>query len=180
MKKSKPNQKKENAISEIKGNLDRAKAFVLTDYKGLTHKQLEDLRKSLKKVEAEYKIVKNTLFKKSLEAKSFADTDKIAESLKEPTAAFFAYGDEISAIKALSDFAKANTLPKVKIGFFDGGILSADDFKRLSSLPSKNVLLATLLARLLSPISGFHYALNWNLQKIVTVLNNIKDKKPNN
>ena len=59
MKKSKPNQKKENAISEIKGNLDRAKAFVLTDYKGLTHKQLEDLRKSLKKVEAEYKIVKN-------------------------------------------------------------------------------------------------------------------------
>ena len=178
MKKSKPNQKKSDAIADIGEKIGRAKAFFLTDYKGLTHKQLEELRKNLKKVEAEYSIVKNTLFKKSLEEKNVADTDKIADSLKQPTAAFFAYGDGISAIKALSDFAKATALPKIKIGMFDSKLASADDFKMLASLPSREILLATIVNRLQSPISGLHYSLNWNLIKIVNVLNNIKNKKP--
>lgn len=179
MKKSKFNPRKTAIIQNLSTSLSRAKAFFLTDYKSLTHKQLEELRKNLKKDNAEYSIVKNTLLKKSLESSSVKNKESLYDSLKESTAALFAYGDALSAIKTLSAFIKTYTLPKIKIGIFSENLISADEFNRLASLPAKEVLLAILAARLRSPISGLHYALNWNLQKFVTVLNNIKNKKPN-
>src|SRR3989344_7220487 len=106
MKKSKPNQKKSDAIADIGEKIGRAKAFFLTDFKGLTHKQLEELRKNLKKVDAEYVIAKNTLLKKSLESSNNKNKESMYDSLKNSTAALFAYGDELSAIKTVYDFAK--------------------------------------------------------------------------
>ncbi|OGG04044.1 50S ribosomal protein L10 [Candidatus Gottesmanbacteria bacterium RBG_16_37_8] len=175
MKKSKPNLRKAAIVDLIKTKIDKAKAIFLTDYKGLTHKQLEDLRKNLKTVEAEYVVVKNTLLKISLADKT--KKDELVKMLKDSTAVLFAYGDELSAIKKLADFAKNFSLPKIKIGFMSDTITSQEDFLRLASLPSKEVLLATLVYRLKSPITGFHYALSWNLRKFVTVLNNIKGVK---
>ena len=178
MKKSKPNLRKAATVDLIKTKIDNAKAIFLTDYKGLTHKQLEDLRKILKTVQAEYVVVKNTLFKKSLEIAK-KEKEELVNQLKDSTAALFAYGDELSAIKKLADFAKRFSLPKIKIGLMADKITSKEDFLKLASLPSKEFLLATLVYRLKSPITGFHYALNWNLQKFVIALNNIKAKKPN-
>lgn len=179
-RKSKLNQRKIDTVTALKEKLSRAKAVFVTDYRGLTHKQLEDLRKSLKKAEAEYLIVKNTLLKKTLEASDNKNKEGLYDSLKQPTAALFAYGDQISAVKALADFAKINIMPKVKAGLFENDLISTDDFKRLASLPSKEILLATLAFRMKSPIYGLHYALNWNLQRFVIALNNIKGKKPSN
>lgn len=179
MKKSKPNPKKEAIVAQIKEKLSRAKAFFLTDYRGLTHKQLEQLRKALKKTEAEYSIVKNTLLKKSLEQADTKHKESFYEFLRDSTAALFAYKDPITSIKTLYDFAKSITLPKVKIGLFDGKILKTEEFNTLATLPSKEVLLQTLVFRLKSPIYGFHYALQWNLQKLVIALNNIKNNRGN-
>ena len=95
------------------------------------------------------------------------------------TATMFAYGDEIAAVKTLADFAKNLTLPKIKAGLFSGNIASENDFQRLATLPSRDILLATLLNRLNAPIQNFHYALSWNLVKFVTVLDNVKNKKSN-
>lgn len=180
MKKSKPNPGKTAIIQNLSDRLSRAKALILTDYKGLTHKQLEELRHNLKKNTADYIIVKNTLLKKSLESSSVKNKEGLYDSLKESTAALFAYGDELVAIKTLSAFIKTFTLPKIKIGVFSENLISADDFKRLVSLPAKEVLIAILAAHLQSPISGLHYALNWNIVSFINVLNNIKNKKPVN
>ncbi len=183
---TKINPRKADTVVSLKEKLAKTKALFLTDYRGLTHQQLEQLRKALKKVEAEFLIAKNTLLRiatQSLEKtgnKQFNNEaiEQLSNELNNPTATLFAYGDEISAIKELANFIKNAQLPKIKVGLFSGKLATEADFTRLASLPTRDVLLATLAGRLKSPIYGLHYVLEWNLQKFVTVLGNVKSKKP--
>ncbi len=172
-------QRKIETVDSIKEKLTRTKAFFVTEYRGLTHQQMEQLRRALKKVEAEFLVAKNTLLKLALDNSKIKleNIKTITSELKNPTATFFAYGDEIAAIKTLAKFIKTVQLPKIKIGFFDGKSATEEDFNKLATLPTMEVLLATLVVRLKSPIYGLHYAMSWNLRKLVTVLSNIKDKK---
>jgi large subunit ribosomal protein L10 len=173
-----PNQKKIDTVVQLKTKLEKAKAFFLTEYRGLTHQQLEQLKKSLKKVEAEYLVAKNRLVGIAMKQCNNETMLQLEEYLKDPTATLFAYGDEIAAIKELAKFIKARELPKIKIGIFAGKIATVADFQKLANLPTRDILLTTLAVRLKSPIAGLHYGLNWNLQRFVTVLNNVKEKKP--
>ncbi len=173
-------QRKTETVDSIKEKLTRTKTFFVTEYRGLTHQQMEQLRRALKKVEAEYLVAKNTLLKLALDNSKIKleNIKTITDELKNPTATFFAFGDEIAAIKTLAQFIKNVQLPKIKIGFFDGITATEADFNKLATLPTMEVLLATLVVRLKSPIYGLHYAMSWNLRKLVTVLGNIKEKKP--
>lgn len=180
-----PTQKKIAIVENISKKLDQATSFFLTDYRGLTHQQLESLRRSLKKVTAEYLIVKNTLFKLALKKTTNTKIKELKNESKQilekqlnlPTAVFLTLKDEISAIKVLAECIKKIQLPKIKIGFFSNHLVSEEDFKKLACLPGKNDLLAQLVMRLKSPIYGLHYGLNWNLQRLVIVLDNVKGKK---
>ncbi|MBI3379381.1 50S ribosomal protein L10 [Candidatus Gottesmanbacteria bacterium] len=177
---TKLNPRKTDAVSVLSDKFGKAKAMFLTDYRGLTHQQLETLKKGLKKVEGEFVVAKNTLLKIAMQKNAKmenASMQKLEKELKNPTATLFAYGDEIAAIKELANFIKTTQLPKIKLGFFDGKLANEADFKKLASLPSREVLLSMLVGQLKSPISGLHYAMSWNLRKLVTVLGNIKDKK---
>ncbi len=175
-----PNQKKIDQVKLLTDKIGRAKTFFLADYRGLKHQQLESLRKVLKKVEGEFVIAKNTLLKLSLKKNATMNDDTMSQlenELKNPTATLFAFGDEIAPIKALSDFIKAHQLPKIKIGFFAGKVATEADFAKLASLPTRDVLLATLAMRLNGPIYGLHYALRWNLRRLVIALDQAKSKK---
>lgn len=172
--------RKTDSITKLTDKVGRAKAMFLTDYRGLTHQQLETLKRALKKVEGEFVVAKNTLLRIGMKQLNNDTMKQLDEHLKNPTATFFSYGDEIAAIKALANFIKTTQLPKIKIGLFGGKIATENDFKKLSSLPTREILLATLVNRLQSPIYRLHHALNWNLQRLVVVLNNVKSKKPAN
>ncbi|MBI4990570.1 50S ribosomal protein L10 [Candidatus Gottesmanbacteria bacterium] len=176
-KKTKINPKKVDTVAALKDKLTKTKAFFITDYRGLTHQQLEQLRKALKKVEAEFVIAKNTLMRIAMKQFDNETMKQLEVELNNPTATFFAFGDEISAIKELSNFIKNTQLPKIKIGLFSGKLATEADFSKLASIPGRNELLTMLAIRLKSPLFGLHYALNWNLQKFVMVLSNIKSKK---
>lgn len=178
-------QKKIDSVTELKTKIDKSKSLFLADYKGLTHQQMEQLKKALKKVEAEFVVTKNTLLKialkESLKLKDQKDAiSEFEKNLVNSTASLFTYGDEIAAIKEMAKFIKTRELPKIKMGLFSDKIASDKDFTQLANLPAREVLLSMLVSRLQSPISELHYALNWNLQRFVTVLGNIKDKKPKN
>lgn len=179
-------QKKIEAVGMLQEKLAKTKVLFLADYQGLTHKQLEELRKSLKKVEAEFLIAKNRLLKIAIrESKNAALNaqdvlEHLEKALEKPTAAFLAYGDEIAPIKALSAFIKTVQLPKIKHGMFGGKPASDKEFQTLATIPTREVLLATLAMRLKSPVYGLHYAMRWNLQKLVIALDNVKNKKPAN
>lgn len=170
-------QKKIETIASLQEKLKTAKAFFFTDYRGLTHKQLEELRKSLKKVQAEFIVAKNSLLRLAIQQLPKESLTQLESELHNPTAALLTHGDTVNAVKAVAKFIKNFQLPIIKIGFFEERIATADDFKKLSVLPNREILLATLAMRMKSPLYGLHYALNWNLRRIVVALNNIKEKK---
>ena len=128
------------AVAELTQSLRDSNGIVLTEYRGLTVKQLQELRRSLGE-SASYAVAKNTLTK--LAAKD-AGIELSDDLLTGPTAIAFIQGDVVEAAKGLRDFAKANTTLVIKGGFLDGKSLDADDIKKLADLESREVLLAKL------------------------------------
>lgn len=128
------------AVAELAEEFRSSSAVVLTEYRGLTVKQLTELRRSLGG-SASYAVVKNTLTK--IAAKE-AGIVGLEEHLTGPSAIAFVKGDPVEAAKGLRDFAKANPVLVVKAGLLEGKPLSADEIKKLADLESREVLLAKL------------------------------------
>lgn len=168
-------QRKIDAVKDLTDKVAKAKSIVLADYRGLKHKQLEELRRTLKKTNAEFSVTKNRLFAKALGDKA----KSIEGQLKESTGALFAYADEVAPLKELLKFFKTTGFGKTKGGLLGDKVLTDADVSTLAALAPRPVLLARLAAQLNAPIQGLHYALNWNLNKLVWALNSIKEKKTN-
>lgn len=166
---------KSSIVAEFSEKTKKAKGMVFTNYQGLTHQQIEKLKKAARTMDAEYVITKNRLLMRAFPENSIADVDK--EKLQQPTATLFLYGDPVEPLKALAKMIKDLSLPTIKFGFLDGNVLSENEVIRLSSLPAKPVLQAQLLGQMLSPIQGLHRALSWNMQVLVMTLNAIVQKK---
>lgn len=175
-KMSQNRQKKESIVSEMGGKVGKAKGIVFTNYQGLTHKQIEGLKKAAKAIEAEYVITKNRLLLRALDGVSLDAETKT--QFEQPTATLFMYADVIEPLKGLAKSIKEVELPTIKFGIIDGKIVTGEEILKLSTLPALPVLRAQLLGQMLSPVSGLHRALNWNLQNLVLTLNAIKDQKP--
>lgn len=169
---------KEAIVEDLKLKLDNAKSIVLTDYQGLTHKQIEQMKKQLKAVNSSFAITKNTLLKISLStSKNFAD--KVTpDALNAPTATLFISGDPIEALKILQKVAKDTGIPRIKVGVIDGESLDQAQLIKLSTLPNRATLLAQFVGTLNSPIQGLVVVLNGNIQKLAMVLNEISNLKP--
>lgn len=176
-----PNREKKQAIvAKLSEKVEKAQALVFTNYAGMTHVQLEQLKKGLRAVNAELAVVKNTLLKRALkqgESKEPFTLDASPFSLDGPTATLFAFDDPIPALKELAKSIKKLKLPTIKFGIFDGKVLAEKDVVRLSTLPSHDVLLAQFVGGLKSPLFGLHRALSWNLLKLVTTLKAIEKTK---
>jgi large subunit ribosomal protein L10 len=166
--------KKVSVVAEISEKVNRAKAMVFTNYAGLTHKQLETMKKEIKKADAEFAVAKNTLLKIALNDKKLSTDD---QSLDGQTGAMFLYSDIVAPLKTLVKMIKDFEKPQIKFGFLDDKILTSDEIKTLATLPSKEVLLAKLAGTLKAPIYGLHRSLSWNLQKFVMTLNAVAAKK---
>jgi large subunit ribosomal protein L10 len=140
------------AVAELTDAFSTSAAAVLTEYRGLTVKNLKELRRSLGE-DASYAVTKNTL---TILAAREAGIEGLEESLSGPTAIAFIRGDIAAAAKGLRDFAKANPLLVIKGGVMDGRVLDADAVRKLADLESREVLLAKLAG-----------AMNGNLAKAV-------------
>ncbi len=161
-------QQKIETVEQLKEKVAKAKSMVLADYRGLTHHQLEEIKKAMKEIGAEFVITKNTLLKMAM-SKDEADSLQ-STALNGPTATLFSYQDEIAPLSALAKFIKNFGLITVKAGVLNDKILTSQEVLKIASLPSREVLMATLAARLKSPIYGLHYSLSYNLQKLALVL----------
>lgn len=167
-------QKKEKIIAEVAEKANKAKSLVFTNFVGLTHKQLEEFKKGLRKLDAEYAVIKNTLLKIALGTEKVKGNEK---QFKNQTGTLFLYGDVVAPLKALAKMIKEIEKPKIKFGFLDNKVITEAEVLKLATLPTREVLLTQLAITLKSPISGFHRALNWNLQKFVMTLKAIEQKK---
>ena len=138
------------AVAELAEEFRGSAAVVLTEYRGLTVKQLTELRRSLGG-NASYAVVKNTLTKIAAQE---AGVEGIDDHLVGPSAIAFVKGDPVDAAKGLRDFARANPVLVIKGGVLDGKRLSADEIKKLADLESREVLLAKLAGAMKASLSG--------------------------
>jgi large subunit ribosomal protein L10 len=144
------------AVAEIVESLNNSAGAVLTEYRGLTVKQLQELRRSLG-ANANYAVVKNTLAKI---AASEAGIEAFEGLLTGPTAIAFIQGDVVEAAKGLRDFAKAHPTLVIKGGVLDGKPLDATEISKLADLESREVLMGKLAGAMLASLSQAVYLLN--------------------
>lgn len=163
--------KKQQIVANLSEKVTRAKGLVFTKYQGLSHKQIEDLKKKVKALDSEFVVTKNTLLKLALG--KLLRTD----NFKEATATLFIYGDPILPLKELAKRIKELNLPVIKFGILEGRQTTSEELLKLSLLPTREVLLTQLVFGLKAPIYGLNRALNWNLQKFVMTLKSIESKK---
>src|SRR5436189_4129008 len=147
---------KQAAVAEIVDSFNDAAGAVLTEYRGLTVKQLQELRRSLGE-NANYAVVKNTLAKLAAKDAGISGFDDL---LTGPTAIAFINGDVVEAAKGLRDFAKANPTLVIKGGVLDGRPLDASEVAKLADLESREVLLGKLAGAMLASLSQAVYLLN--------------------
>ncbi len=174
-KMNKNKEKKQQIVASLTEKLQKAKAIVFTNYQGLTHKQLEDFKKKIKTMDSDYVVAKNTLVLRSLnEAKLKIDDEK---SIDGPTGTMLLYSDVVNPLKQLAKTIKEFGLPSIKIGILDNQALTANEVLKLSTLPSREMLLAQVVGGLKGPIYGLHRSLQWNIQKLAMTLNAVASSK---
>jgi len=160
------------AVADLVESFQESAGAVLTDYRGLTVKQLQELRRSLGD-NANYAVVKNTL---SQIAASEAGIDGFDALLTGPTAIAFISGDVVEAAKGLRDFARANPALVVKGGILDGNLLDAKEIARLADLESREVLLGRIAGGMLASLSQAVYLLNAPLAQVARLAGALQAK----
>jgi large subunit ribosomal protein L10 len=169
-----PNKEKVGAVAEIAEQFSSSSAAVITEYRGLSVKQITELRRSLGR-DTTYAVVKNTLTKRAAADAGVAIDDSL---LQGPTAIAFVKGDPVDAAKGLRDFARTNPLLIIKGGVLDGKALSADEVRRIADLESREVLLAKLagaLKALPTRAAGLFQA---PLSQLARLAKALEEKKP--
>ncbi len=167
------NRKKE-ITADIHERFSKSKIVIVTDYKGLDVMTMNDLRRKLRDVGVEYKVVKNTLL---IRASDDTDAALIRDHFKGPSAIALAFDDPVSPAKVLTEFAKAHEKLEIKAGVMNGKVLELEAIKALSKLPSREVLLAQVLSTMNAVPTSFVRALSDLPRKLLNVLNAIKEQK---
>ncbi len=170
-----PNKKKELVISDLKEIVDQTKGAIITDYRGLTVAEITTLRRKLRPSNAEYHVVKNTLFKLAAGEKS----STVDDLLTGPTAIVFMKDDLVAPAKVVIDFLREIKKPEIKLkgGWIEGKRYSSDQITSLSKLPSKEVLVAQLIGSLNAPASNLVGTLNNIIGDFVRTVQAIADQK---
>lgn len=144
-----PRPEKATAVQEIAGRFNEASAALLTEYRGLSVAELQELRRALRAADADYKVLKNTLTRIAVKE---VGLEELVEHLVGPTAIAFVKGDAVAAAKALDDAAKKYPVLVIKGGVIDGKFIDADQTKALAKLEPREVQLAKIAMLLNSPI----------------------------
>ena len=173
MPKARKEQKAEQ-VEMLTDKLKKAKVAVLTDYRGLTVSQIQELRGKLRSGDVEYRVVKNTLARRAAEA---AGVPALQKELEGPVAIAFGYDDLSLPSKLINEFVRTTRLKlDVKGGLVEGRVFSPDQVKQLADLPSREVLLAQLLGTLQSPVGQLVAIMQTPHQQLLGVLNAYKNK----
>jgi len=150
-------KKKEEEVDILAEKIKNAKVVLLTDYRGITVSDVTNLRAEVRKVNAEYKVIKNNITRRALEK---CNVEGLNDVLTGPTAVVIGEEDYLGAAKAIYNFAKDNEFYKIKGGIIEGKVMTADEIITLAKLPSKEALLGMLAGALLGNITKLAVALD--------------------
>ena len=167
-------EQKAEQVELLSDKLKKAKVAVLTDYRGLTVSQIQDLRAKLRSGDVEYRVVKNTLARRAAES---AGVPALEKELEGPVAIAFGYDDLSLPSKLINEWVRQTRLKlDVKGGLVEGRVFSPDQVRQLADLPSRETLLAQLLGTLQSPVAQLVAIMQTPHQQLLGVLNAYKNK----
>ena len=163
-----PTEKKREQVADLAELMRQCTIAISTDFRGLRVTEMTSLRRHLEERSLTYRVVKNRLA--ALAAKE-AGREELAQLLQESTGLTLGYGDPLEAIKALDEHVRATRLRLVvRSAVMDGQLLSGAQITTLASLPSKEVLLARLMAQFQGPLYRLVNILNSPLQGLAYLL----------
>ena len=161
-------ERKAQIIDSLQEILSKCSTGILTDYRGLSTAEMNDLRRKLRASRIDYKVVKNTL---AQFAARRAGMDELAGSLEGPVAMAFGYGEITEPARVLADYIRTSkSTLSIKGGFLGDERLTLEEVMTLSALPSREVLLAKALGSMQSPILGLLNCLTAPMREVMGIL----------
>jgi len=142
---------KQPVVSEIKELLDGAESAVVVDYRGISVAQDTALRKKLREAGISYKVYKNTMIRFAAQGTAF---EALEPNLEGPTAIAVSKTDATAPARILAEFAKTAPALEIKGGVVEGASYDAKGMEKISSIPSRDILLGKLLGSIQSPITN--------------------------
>jgi len=169
-----PTTEKQALVAEIKERLSGSAGVILTDYRGLSVKEMQELRVKLRAAGGEMTIYKNSLAQIAVRELELPSMD---EYLAGPTAFVFVSEDPVAPAKAVVDFAKEHKAFEVKGGLIESRIVAMAQIKAMAALPSREALIAQLMGTLQAPASAFARMLNAPVGAFARAVRAVADQK---
>jgi large subunit ribosomal protein L10 len=170
-----PTPQKEALVAEIRGKLDGSSGVILADYRGLSVKELQQLRRGLRDAGAETRVYKNSL---AIIAVTEAGLPGgLNEMLVGPSVFVFTGEDPVAPAKVMTTFAKEHAALEIKGGLVEGALVDAAGMAAVAALPSREELVAKMLGSMLNPMSGLVRVLNGPAEAFARVVQAIADQK---
>jgi len=145
-------EQKKQQVAALKEKIEASVTGVVVDYSGTSVADDTVLRKELREAGVEYFVAKNTIIGRAIEGTPLEDMKSVLEGT---TAIALSKEDYTAAARILCKFAETHENFKVKSGFLDGKVVDVATIDSLAKLPSKEVLLATVLSAFQAPIAAF-------------------------
>jgi large subunit ribosomal protein L10 len=169
-----PTVRKEELVAEIKDRFNGSEAVIMADYRGLSVKEMQQLRGVVRESGGEVKDYKNSLTEIAIRELALPNTD---EYLEGPTAFVFIAEDPVAPAKALAAFAKQHQALELKGGLVSSQVVDAAGVKAIATLPSREELIAKLLGTMQNPLTGTVRVLSGPARAFATVLDAIAKQK---
>ncbi len=169
-----PTQAKNDVVTEIKEKLTACGGVIMADYRGLSVKDMQELRTKVREAGGEVKVYKNTLTEIAVRELAMPNMD---EFLQGPTAFIFAGDDPVAPAKALVGFKKGHDALELKGGFVQNAVVDAAGIMAIAALPSREELIAKVMGSMLNPIRGFMTMANAPASAFARAVQAVADQK---
>lgn len=167
-------EEKEALVTELRDKFSRSKVAVLANFSGMGVEEVRDVKKQLRGVKGEFKVVKNTM---AIRAAAGTTLEGVSKYFTGPTAVALGYDDPISPARIMKNIADKQIKLKIKVGVIENRVVDLAALKQIAMLPSKEILLGQLMLRLKSPLYGLAGSLNGVLSKFARTLQAVEEQK---
>jgi large subunit ribosomal protein L10 len=169
-----PTEAKRETIDDLRAELDASRAMIVSEYRGLTVKEISEIRRALRKQNVTYRVVKNRLMR--IAAQDNAAAEALSPLLTGPTAIAFGT-DEAGTAKAVLDATRPFKIVRITGGVLGSRAIDAESVGRLAALPSREVLLAEAVGAIVAPMSTVAGLFDAPLRDVVGLVQALVDQR---
>lgn len=167
-------EEKKVEASHLSEKFSRATVAILSDFSGMGVEEIRSVRVGIRDIEGEFRVVKN---KVATYAAAGTPLEGVIAFFKGPTAITLGYLDPVAPVKALKELSDKHQKLTIKVAVVEGNVVNLDGIRQIAKLPSKTVLIGTLVGRFKSPLYGFAGSLNGVLSKFAGTLQALHEKR---